>query len=392
MVYQVNHATNRSGKAYVVAWVTPAGRKTAKFADPGDALDEAKTQARLLAAGRVEASSMSCSQREEYVAARKLAGAIPLLSALEEWGRARALCGGELMRAAEAWAAKGRAIAAKIKVGELIDLFMQAKTASGLMTATAHAPVYKHVRAALGERWIDELTAVDLGSYLAGFSHPVTRNTRRKRIVTLWRWAQRRGYLPRNTKTEAELTDLAKEEAPHVGIITPETYHKLLQFVRDHHPDLLASAVLAGFCGLRRDEIHGQRWDDVVIDKKFVRVTKAKRGTPANRIVPLCDAALEWLAHCGESSGPVGPSLAVDRLRKVCIAAGFKLPENAFRHSYISHRVAATGNVPQAALDAGNSPKIIHRHYREPISKEQGEAWFAPTICGPAPLQDRGTP
>ena len=57
----------------------------------------------------------------------------------------------------------------------------------------------------------------------------------------------------------------------------------------------------------------------------------------------------------------------------------FKLPENFHRHSYISHAVAATGDIARVSLDAGNSPKEINRHYRELVSEDEGKDWFAVT-------------
>ena len=52
---------------------------------------------------------------------------------------------------------------------------------------------------------------------------------------------------------------------------------------------------------------------------------------------------------------------------------------NALRHSYISYRVAKTGDVPRTALEAGNSPEMIFRHYREIVDEQSAEAWFAIT-------------
>jgi hypothetical protein len=101
-----------------------------------------------------------------------------------------------------------------------------------------------------------------------------------------------------------------------------------------------------------------------------------KKGTAARRIVPLCDAAIKWLLLCNDRKGPVCENLAIDRIRDIGRAAEFKLPENCFRHSFISHRVAQTGNVAETSLEAGNSPKVIFRHYRELFTKQEGKAWF----------------
>lgn len=79
---------------------------------------------------------------------------------------------------------------------------------------------------------------------------------------------------------------------------------------------------------------------------------------------------------CKERKGSLCTNLAVDRIRVIARDAKFELPETCFRHSFISHRVAQTGNVAEIALEAGNSPQILFRHYREHFTKDEGAAWF----------------
>jgi hypothetical protein len=50
---------------------------------------------------------------------------------------------------------------------------------------------------------------------------------------------------------------------------------------------------------------------------------------------------------------------------------------NALRHSFISYRLAETQNINSVALEAGNSPQIIFRHYRELATPAQARTWFA---------------
>jgi integrase len=55
----------------------------------------------------------------------------------------------------------------------------------------------------------------------------------------------------------------------------------------------------------------------------------------------------------------------------------FLWKHNALRHSFISYRVAQTQNVAQVALEAGNSPGMIFKHYRELVQPDEAKAWFA---------------
>jgi len=57
--------------------------------------------------------------------------------------------------------------------------------------------------------------------------------------------------------------------------------------------------------------------------------------------------------------------------------APFAWKHNALRHSFISYRVADIQNVAQVALEAGNSPQMIFKHYRELVRPDAAKAWFS---------------
>lgn len=79
----------------------------------------------------------------------------------------------------------------------------------------------------------------------------------------------------------------------------------------------------------------------------------------------------------------------MEKVRSIALAAGFDLPENCFRHSFISYRIAVTGDKPKVASEAGNSVGEIDRRYRVPIPEDQGKAWFAMTPARAAKLAHR---
>ena len=293
---------------------------------------------------------------------------------------------GNVLAAAKAWAARNGKMEKRVLIADVVKEFLKVKTAAGKNVASDHKHTFERIVADLGAFSVDTVSARQLDTWLAQADNPVSRNTHRKRLVSVWRWAQRKAYLPRDARTEAEMTDRAHEPAPIIGIIDVDTWQALLTYFQAKFPAYLAPLVVAGFCGLRRGEIHAQTWDDISLDRKNLRVTSAKRGTPARRMVPLCDVAVKWLSSCkGEHKGPICTSLAIDRIRLLAREAvngdgtpKFPvLPENCFRHSYMSHAVAATGDIPRVSLDAGNSPKEINRHYRELVSEEEGKDWFS---------------
>ncbi len=384
-VYRNAHPTNSSGWTYVVAWKSEGVRKREKFADQEEAMQEARNKAGQIDHGKLDGANMTVGERDELKAARDLAGKTPLLAAMQEWAKARDITNGNVLPACEAWAARNVISFERIDVGTIVKNFTAAKKRSGVDVTCSYDKILPALVTFAGGRMLDTLSARELQAWLdSRYPHPVSRNTARKRIVALWRWARKSGYLPRETLTEAEQTEFAQEASAEIGVINAEVFGRLLHHFRSKHPEYLGALAIAGFTGLRRAEIHAQDWSDINLERAFVRVTKAKRNTPARRLVPLCEAAISWLKLCPKKEGALCSNMAIDRIRHIARGAktdGGKelfpaIPDNAFRHSFISHRVAATGNVAATALEAGNSPNVIFRHYRELFTKDEGETWF----------------
>ncbi len=378
-VYRVKHPRVKAGVVYSVAWYDETGsRRQKQYTDPAEADKEAVIKADKLAAGELRAADATMADLRELERARQLAHPEPVLAALDEWRQAREACQGPILPAAKAWAERNRPSFKVKTVKEVSELFMAAKKAAGIKTSESYERTLPAFLEAVGGQQMHTVGARRLQKYLERYGNPVSRNTHRKRIVTLWRWARRAGYLPRDVQTEAELTDRAQETATDIGIIEPDTFFALLRLIEAKHKHYIAPLALAGFCGLRRIEIHGQRWEDIHLERGFVRVTTAKARTPAKRLVPLVGEAGAWLSKVAQPAGEVSPgnTWVLDRIRDIGRTAGFTLPENCFRHSFISARVAATGNLERTSLEAGNSPRIIHQHYRELMTADEGRAWF----------------
>ena len=94
----------------------------------------------------------------------------------------------------------------------------------------------------------------------------------------------------------------------------------------------------------------------------------------------------KWLSPLAKESGPVWSTGQTWRERARSIAAAQNaaaeaaglLPwrHNSLRHSFCTYRAAATKNVPQTALEAGNSAATIFSHYRALATEAEGKAWF----------------
>ena len=385
-VYRFERTGGRS--VFTVSWYAAGVRRTKQFAESKAAIEEANAQADAIAAGRVTvaASGLSVEDAALLASLKKRANGTPLAVVVDEWRRAHDLTDGQVLRAAREWRAANVVQVRGITTPDAVRLFIAAKKRQGVDTTTG----YENILPRLAARFPGQISTVSAAAleraiheeFRQGESktaHPVTYNTCRKRVVALWRWCRKNGHLPRLAQTEAEQLEQAREMPAEIGILRVQDFAAALAVIQSKHPEHLAVTVLAGFCGLRRSELHAQLWSDVHLDRGFVRVTKAKRNTPSKRLVPLCPAAIEWLMECQRPAEPdalISPPWGVDRLRKFLRGASIPCPENGFRHAFISHRVAQTGNVAETSLEAGNSPAIVHRHYRALVAKSDGECWF----------------
>ena len=57
----------------------------------------------------------------------------------------------------------------------------------------------------------------------------------------------------------------------------------------------------------------------------------------------------------------------------------FTWKPNALRHSYASYRLADVKDAARVALEMGNSPSMLFRNYRELVTEQQAQEWFALT-------------
>jgi predicted urease superfamily metal-dependent hydrolase len=69
--------------------------------------------------------------------------------------------------------------------------------------------------------------------------------------------------------------------------------------------------------------------------------------------------------------------------------AGVDQKHNALRHSFISYRVAKIKKVNEVAMEAGNSPDMIFKHYRNLVTEKEADGWFGVTPDAVAGLKKK---
>lgn len=226
------------------------------------------------------------------------------------------------------------------------------------------------------QKSVAELTTADLDKWLAGLPFaPVTRNTFRRDVRTLFSFCEGRGYCQ---KDPAKKTSIAKVVgAEKIGILTADETARLLQAADEA---IIPFIAIAAFAGLRRCELLRLDWKNIDLESGLIEVTAktAKQAKAAHRrhvkILPNLD---RWIRPLAKTTGPV----ACPNLRKLFDAARtaarlIDWPDNALRHSYAGHHLARFQNAAALALEMGNSEKIIFSHYRELVRpKEAARYW-----------------
>ena len=121
----------------------------------------------------------------------------------------------------------------------------------------------------------------------------------------------------------------------------------------------------------------------------FTTVGAAQAKTASRRIVPIADNLKLWLAPYVRESGRVWPRSAGDlhwQQTRTAKRAGIAWKKNACRHSFVSYRLAQVQDAAKVSLEAGNSPRMVFRHYRELVRPADATKWFSITRQTPVDM------
>ena len=202
-----------------------------------------------------------------------------------------------------------------------------------------------------------------------------SRNNYRSLVVTLWRFARQRGYLLRDRATEADQLSRAKDNGTEIEIFSPQ---ELAKVIAKADADLVPFLALGAFTGLRHAELLRLEWEDVRFGQGFVEVKARKAKTAQRRLVPIQPNLQAWLAPYHERTGEVCPWIRIGRTASVLAKSlGVAWPKNGLRHSYATYRLAQCQDAAKVALEMGNTPNMIFRHYRELVTPKEAAAWWS---------------
>jgi integrase len=371
-IYRVERT---NGHLHTVVWYEGEKRCRKAFADPS----KARAHARQIARGISRLGSTSLTLTGDaliaYQRARQILGDEPIDTAAAELSEGRRLSGGQVLEACRAWGDRTPADAPP--VAEVVKEFVAAKEQAGRSKAHVDDLRKRLDRFAGAFRVpLSLVTARQVETWVRSLHvSPRTQRNFVGSVSSLVHWSERRGYLPKGFLDLSGI-ELARTIA-HVRIFTPKELQDLLGAAQD--PRMVAFLALGAFAGLRTAEIQRLNWEDVQPTHVNVRAENSK--TRQRRFVPVLRALSSWLEPI-RSTGRVCDWYGLQKpLTALSKKAGVKWVHNGLRHSFGTYRMAIVEDEAKVALEMGNSPGMIFRHYRAVAGREQAEAWFG-TVRG----------
>ncbi len=377
-IYQDRKTT---GTYFRVVYNIGGKRHRLNFCDLQTAINEAEAKAAQLSRGDVDAMQLSGRDRLIYGRAADALrdAAVSLDAAAIEYAEAQKILDGfPLLDAVRFYARHhGRGIKRK-RVGEAVSEIIDSKKKSGV--TEVYLADLRYRLGLFAKQFVCDVVALTPDDVRSFFEElrlsPRSFNNFQRALHTFFRFAQDREWLSKEVNLLSTVQS-RKEKATPVHIFAPAE----LSAVLAHSSASLAPCLaLAAFAGLRSEEVIRLDWSDVWRRPGFIEIAADKAKTSARRLVPITENLTRWIATAFQAEGAVWPrskTAYFDAIRDTAARAGVRWKQNALRHSWTSYRLAEVQDVNRVALEAGNSPQMIFRHYRELATPEQAKSWFS---------------
>jgi integrase len=259
-----------------------------------------------------------------------------------------------------------------IPVGELFEEFLSVKQQDnvsrkyladlrsklGRFVNSFHDTLVCNLTVAQIEAWIRSL---DIGT--------VSRESYRRNVSVLLEFGRRRGYLRANPATDVKIRWRPEGE---VSILTPDELRNLLSKCAQ---EIVPYVAICAFAGLRPSEAANLEWPDIHLDTMQIEVKARHSKTRRYRLVSIQPNLSEWLMRYRSDDGAIYYSRR--KFREAYKLAGInEWKTDILRHSYGSYRLPILKSADALALEIGNSPDVIFRHYRRPMNEASASAYF----------------
>ena len=225
-----------------------------------------------------------------------------------------------------------------------------------------------------GDRPLSSITSEELQTWAVTRGGSRTQKNYLNTIGSIFTAHLAAGRIARNPVASVRLPKVVATEP---GIITAAELASLLAALPERS---LACVAIQALAGVRAAEAQRLEWQNISMEHRLITISAGAAKTASRRHVPISDGLLEWLRPLHQGTGPLvqNPNtlrrdLAIAR-RKALIT---DWPANALRHTCASAWCTIESDVARVAAWLGNSPVIIHQHYRALLTRDEASAWFA---------------
>jgi integrase len=385
-IYPRAAARGRKAGFYVASYAT-GKRRLLWFTDLKEAKAEAARIAALTNAGDALGAQMTGKDRSQYLRATELVAPFALdpQTACALFAKAAELVGADnVVAAAKAFAKRSPASRERLPLRKAVDLYLASKATKGRSdrhVADLRSRLGRFVADHPGKALAD-ITTSDLQTWLDQLKRedgaPLSPQSRRNFAVVvggMLNHHRRRGAIADNPAVDLEREKV--RSTSDIEFWSPTEAEALLCGC----PAVALPALAIGlFAGLRTAEVARLRWEDVDFKQRHVAVLAGNAKTASRRLVPMTNNLLEWLLPFrADPKALVYPEHATTlskRITEAAEASGVRRLANGARHSWVTYRVADSGDVARTASEAGNSVGVIHGHYRGLCTRDDAQRFF----------------
>jgi len=227
---------------------------------------------------------------------------------------------------------------------------------------------------------IADLTKDHLNLFMAKYAkHSAkSRNHYRQTVKMFLRWAVKRDYLsPSHRLLEADGLTTEPADSPETEIYNATELQALLEASDTELRPVIALQALAG---ARLQECLRLTWEDVWRVPGHIEISSAKSKTRSRRLCEMGEALRRWLEPYRQYVGPVFSKhrdTFHESLSTLLESLNVRAKRNGLRHGFCTHHFALHTNENLTASQAGNSPAMIHAHYKGLATRAEAEKWFA---------------
>ncbi|MBI4661960.1 MAG: tyrosine-type recombinase/integrase [Verrucomicrobia bacterium] len=392
------YGKSRQYPRYRLAYYVAGQRRLRTFATFGEAKAEAERIVRELASGSQTAVLTGEQSRDALAALERLESfrqttgqRISLLSAVSEFVEAAGkLNGHTLGEAVERFLGTVASVRRK-DIAEAVEEFIQVdepRTRASEGQRSQLSAKYAYNRAIHLRRFAEtfkntavcDLSKEHLDIFLKSLGEfsAKSRNHHRAAIRQFLSWCVRKDCLPA-THRLGEADSMRPEHAntAEISFYTPNELRKLLETAEG---PMRAMVAISGLAGLRTAELLRLDWADVWRVPGHIEITSGKSKTRQRRLVEICPSLSAWLEPFRNlANGKLWSFHEItfqQYFRDLCEQAKVKRKANGLRHAFCTYHFAAHANENLTTAQAGNSPAMIHAHYKGLATKAEAEKCF----------------